>query len=368
MSLSVLREFSNRYGQNPDFVLGGGGNTSFKQDGVLYVKASGSRLSDITEDGFVAMDMEALRAIAAREYEGTDKAVEAAVLADMMAARLPGDTKRPSVEAVLHALFEEKYVLHLHPTLLNGITCSRQGEVTLRVLLKGLALWIPEIKPGYTLAHKAAGDLAKYKEEYGIACRIMFLQNHGVFLTGNTVEELDALAESLFKAFGLFMPALPDQTPIQDPGAEAVIAALSALSGGKPTVFSRSALVDAGLGMDHFELLPTFTPDHMVYCGHKALLTTPDRLEADYLAFSVREGFAPKIIGVKGVGAFAQNDTPQKAALVMSLLLDAIKIALYAEGSGGARFQSPFLVSFIRNWEVESYRAGAISDQSQEKR
>lgn len=361
MSLSDLRALSNRYGGNPDYVLGGGGNTSFKEKGILYVKASGQRLSDMTEEGFVAMEVEKLRAIAAREYAGTDKEVEAAVLADMMAARLPGEDKRPSVEAAVHALMEGAYVLHIHPNLLNGITCARQGEVTLKVMLQGLALWIPEIKPGYTLAHKAAADLAKFKEEHGAPCQIMFLQNHGVFFTADTVEEIDRLTAALFGAFGRFSPILPSAEPISQtsPLAET----LSALSDGKTVLFEASDLLTAGLEADYFEKLPTFTPDHMVYCGHKFLLTTPEGLAADYSAFAASEGFAPKVVGVKGVGAFAIGESDYKAGLILALLKDAIKIALYAEGSGGPRFQSSFLVNFIRNWEVETYRAGAISDK-----
>ena len=362
MSVSDLRALSNRYGQNPDYVLGGGGNTSYKENGILYVKASGQRLSHMTEDGFVAMEIDKLRDIAVREYEGTDKEVEAAVLADMMAARLPGEDKRPSVEAAVHALMEGAYVLHIHPNLLNGITCSKQGEVTLKVMLQGLALWLPEIKPGYTLAHKAAADLAKFKEEHGAPCQIMFLQNHGVFFTADTVEELDRLTAALFGAFGRFSPLLPSAQPT--PVAEAVLAPLrSALPSDRVVLFEASDLIAAALDADYFEKLPTFTPDHMVYCGHRFLLTTPETLTEDYVAFEKAEGFAPKILGIKGVGAFAIGESQSKAELILALLKDAIKIALYAEGSGGPRFQSSFLVNFIRNWEVEKYRAGAISEK-----
>ena len=56
MDLKELTAMSNRYGQNPDYVLAGGGNTSVKDDTTLYVKCSGTCLADITEDGFVAMD------------------------------------------------------------------------------------------------------------------------------------------------------------------------------------------------------------------------------------------------------------------------------------------------------------------------
>ena len=36
MSLSVIREMSNRYGADPEFILAGGGNTSVKDEQYLY--------------------------------------------------------------------------------------------------------------------------------------------------------------------------------------------------------------------------------------------------------------------------------------------------------------------------------------------
>ena len=53
MPLTDIIALSNFYGSDPDYVLAGGGNTSVKENGVLYVKASGTRLGDITAEGFV---------------------------------------------------------------------------------------------------------------------------------------------------------------------------------------------------------------------------------------------------------------------------------------------------------------------------
>ena len=54
--LSVLCEFSHKYGSNPDFVLAGGGNTSAKDDEYLYIKGSGSSLATIKPEQFVKMN------------------------------------------------------------------------------------------------------------------------------------------------------------------------------------------------------------------------------------------------------------------------------------------------------------------------
>lgn len=38
--LAALAAMSNKYGSNPDYVLAGGGNTSFKSEDRLWVKGS----------------------------------------------------------------------------------------------------------------------------------------------------------------------------------------------------------------------------------------------------------------------------------------------------------------------------------------
>ncbi|MCD6565071.1 MAG: class II aldolase/adducin family protein, partial [Bacteroidales bacterium] len=49
--ISELIEISRFYGRQKEFVIGGGGNTSYKDDKYLWVKASGISLADIDEDG-----------------------------------------------------------------------------------------------------------------------------------------------------------------------------------------------------------------------------------------------------------------------------------------------------------------------------
>jgi len=103
MDICALIEMSRKYGSDPDYVLAGGGNTSFKEEGIMAVKASGFELSVIDEDGFVMMDVEKLRALTQTAYPENDKAREDCALKAMMNARIAGQAeKRPSVECILH--------------------------------------------------------------------------------------------------------------------------------------------------------------------------------------------------------------------------------------------------------------------------
>ena len=119
MNLDHLIDISKRYGSDSAYVLLGGGNTSMKADGVLYVKASGHALGSIDAGGFVRMDLAKLDQIWHKQYSSDDQKREDEVLADMMACRLEGEVSRPSVEALLHALLPFTYVVHLHPALVD---------------------------------------------------------------------------------------------------------------------------------------------------------------------------------------------------------------------------------------------------------
>ena len=136
MILESLVNFSNFYGSNEELVLAGGGNTSAKDGDVMYIKGSGTRLSDITAEGFVRMSREKIAEIFTKTYPDNDKEREALSLADLMAAKLPGqEDKRPSVETTLHSLFAYTYVLHLHPTLVNGLSCALGGKEKAKELI-----------------------------------------------------------------------------------------------------------------------------------------------------------------------------------------------------------------------------------------
>ena len=63
MALAEIIKLSHKYGSNPDFVLAGGGNTSFKDKEFLYIKGSGTTLATIEKEGFVKMNRAKLSAM-----------------------------------------------------------------------------------------------------------------------------------------------------------------------------------------------------------------------------------------------------------------------------------------------------------------
>ena len=58
MSLQSIAALSRELGSNPDYVLSGGGNTSFKCDKYLYIKPSGVPYEELKPEDMVVIDLE----------------------------------------------------------------------------------------------------------------------------------------------------------------------------------------------------------------------------------------------------------------------------------------------------------------------
>ena len=411
--IAPLVALSRGYGEDPAWVLAGGGNTSFKTADTLFVKASGFALGNIEADGFCEVDRKKLDAIWEKRYPTDVAAREDAALADLMTARVPGETKRPSVETLLHGFFPQTYVVHTHPTLVNGLTCGRDGESAFRRLFSERGIWVPFVDPGFTLAKAVREIFDDFVARKGRAPSIMFMQNHGLLVAGDSPEEIDAASAEIMKRLRAEVEA--SGIPQPDERAAAVdtaslagfIAALRDLAGENAFILHRADGMTIGFATSATAFAPIsrpYSPDHIVYAGHEYLRVDgaagPGGIEpredtrredtrredtrredtrredtrrdsalreawADYRA---RNGAAPRIVLASGLGCFAvaaggaadpaaKRAAATAAGRILDLFIDSCKVATYAQAFGGPLFMSPQAVAFIRNWEVEKYRA-----------
>ena len=370
MSVEDLAVVSRRYGSDPDYVLAGGGNTSYKDGSSLYIKASGFPLGTIQPDGFVRMDREKLGKIWSAEYPDASAEREPKALADLMDARCPGEeAKRPSVETLVHESLDEAYVVHTHPALVNGLTCSMGGAERMTELFGEDALWVPFVEPGYILARTVRRMRSAHIASYGSVPRAIFLQNHGVFISADTIGEID---DSYAYVFNILTqatgkePELPEAFG-SDEGRPNIEDAISqALSTDVSIAFlANPALLAAIQTAESFEPYSSaYTPDHIVYAGHRPVfISAPDDGDvmtpvtkhiAEFQSEAKRD---PKIIAVSGVGIFGVGDSTKSAERAVTLFLDAVKIGVYAQSHGGHHFLPDEMIRFIMNWEVESYRS-----------
>lgn len=367
MSIEELVSVSRKYGQDPSFVLAGGGNTSFKTASHLYIKASGFTLATITPDGFACMERKALASIWTKQYPETEAEREAQVLADLMASRSEGgESRRPSVETLLHDLIPDTFVVHTHPALVNGITCSAGAEQAARSLFDDQIIWIPSTNPGYILSLRVKEALEEYRSRKGCEPLCIILQNHGIFVSAGSIAEIDARYEKIMNRISLAILRHPDMSGrVESYGdSDALCARLSAVaadSGTPASVLFRRDTETARFIASRESFSPlssSFTPDHIVYAGSEALfIEEPADLEIEWSRFVKRTGRKPRIAAVRGTGIFGLGSSQKAARLALDLFSDAMKVAVYTESFGGPRFMSQDQIDFINGWEVERYRS-----------
>jgi len=371
MSLAALTEISRYYGKDPEYVLAGGGNTSWKDGETLYVKASGTSLADAVPDSFVKMERKALAVIWEKQYPESSDGRESAVLTDLMSARKPGEeNKRPSVETLLHDILPFAFVVHLHPALVNGLTCSQRGEKAAEEIFGKDAIWIAPVNPGYELAKTVKAAIDDYKSRNGKSAAVIFLQNHGVFVGDNSAEGIKKIYGEIMDKIGERIKRHPDFSDEKilsinsdsqiEPQISDLMKTLAGLAGS--AVFMRSGEITK-LVKDRASFAPissAFTPDHIVYAGSEPLFieenTSADIRDA-WTQYVEKTGRKPKIVAVQELGGFGVGGSEKAAFLALELFRDAIKVVVYSQSFGGPLFMTKDKIDFINNWEVERYRA-----------
>lgn len=385
-----LIAISRKFGQDSRFVIAGGGNTSYKDENRLWVKASGHALATITEDGFAVLDRALLNEMGEKAYNEDTAIREEQVKNDLSVACITKD-RRPSVETSLHNCMGFAFVVHLHPTLVNGLMCSVNAEAACKEIFPD-ALYIEYTDPGYTLFKKVYDRIKAYKAEKGKEPQVIFLQNHGIFVGGDTTAEIEGIYSEVLGKLEAKVAALPEgDTAVSETVTDVVPAIRQMLSrsgrGFKTLKVTKNALVDFFIdgcsvtstgsvtdcpGKSGFDkIAKPFTPDIIVYCKSSYIFIEAEsdeeilkQAEEEIEAFVSEKGYTPKVLLIKGIGLIAVGDSSRNAQIITDVFTDAMKVAFYAQSFGGEHPMERAWIDFIDNWEVENYRRKVASSAS----
>lgn len=343
--LDVIVALSHEFG-TPDYVKGGGGNTSAKTADTLWVKPSGTTLAGIAAGDFVTMDRARLDRLFAVQPPA-EAAAREALVKDMMAAAVTGPGGRPSVEAPLHNVFDATFVVHTHPALVNGLTCAAEGAAACARLFPD-ALWVRYVDPGYTLCIEVRRAMEAYRARHGRQPTVVVLQNHGVFIAGNTAAEIrrqyQAIMTALADAYRQAGVATELRT-VAAPAEPGIGERLRACFGGQ------AAFHECG---DRFAWARgPLSPDHLVYA--RAFAFDAPLVPAQAAQYQATHGFPPNVV-VTPQHVYGIGKTAKQAALALTLARDGALVQQLTTAFGGVAFMSEAARRFIENWEVESYR------------
>ena len=305
----AFRRLSAALGRDPLRVQGPGGNTSLKEDGVMWIKASGTELAEAEDtDIFVAVNRDAAKAEAHGAGDGTCKAT----VID------PEVTLRPSIETTFHAVFDQRVVAHTHSiaTLVHAV--SPQGRDLLADKLSGLP-WVsvPYAKPGLPLTQRIMAQAEA-------STRIVVLENHGLICVGDTVEEVADLIETVEARLAM---------PAQDAGVAPEADAPAGFTWAEESWIAQDSLATERATFG------SYYPDHVVFLG-------PALGEADH------DGAPPAIL-IRGQGVALRNDATPSQRAMLRCLADLLS---RVPGDWPLEVIGPEAEAELLDWDAEKYR------------
>ena len=187
---------ARRFGRDPEFSRGGGGNAS-REGRRRPVHQAQRRGPGGPDRGWPGAARHRAAAGAAPRGAPSTAAPPASEPGDRrrgQAARLAeAGGRRPSVELLFHALLPERYVLHTHPIVINAVTCNRDGAALARAALRrpGAVGARTRTRPAARPGHRGAAPRPRASAPAGRPPRITLLQNHGIIVAADRAAEID---------------------------------------------------------------------------------------------------------------------------------------------------------------------------------
>jgi rhamnose utilization protein RhaD (predicted bifunctional aldolase and dehydrogenase) len=204
IDLAPLRRLSAKLGQNLDLVQAGGGNTSLKDDGTLWVKASGKWLARATEEEmFLPVPLTDILGSMDGDSEYTEEFITSS-----------GMKLRPSVETSMHAVLPQRVVLHVHSVRTIAWAVRTDVPGALHDRLNGLCWeWIPYVHPGVVLGREIRNRLSSQPD-------VLILGNHGLIVAADDFDSAETLLDEVERRLDLpVRPAPPaDLEGLSHPG------------------------------------------------------------------------------------------------------------------------------------------------------
>jgi rhamnose utilization protein RhaD (predicted bifunctional aldolase and dehydrogenase) len=167
-------------GSDIELIQGSGGNFSVKTEDQILIKSSGTSLAETTESsGYTICQLSKVRQCIQERTETLDDTII-------------GGTGKPSMELFFHVL-PYKWVVHTHPTFILTQLCTPNWKSITSALPH---MHIPYLTPGIELGLYI---LQLYDNE-----RVLFLQNHGVIVCGNTISEVLECMDEIYYKYNVY--------------------------------------------------------------------------------------------------------------------------------------------------------------------
>ena len=327
---SSLIKFCHKIGKNSLLVQGPGGNVSYKNLDVLWIKASGSWIAHAQHSNFVPIDLNStLKKVTQKQY-------------DFIPSPLKGYGGIPSIETLMHAVLPQKYVLHLHAVSpLAQLIKSDFNQIITDFKNDHLKFSVIKyVHPGPKLAKEIHSVLLKSPNT-----DIFFLRNHGIVLGAESLPQLEKMLhvinhffniqpQKTFQNYSGIAHVPEDLTkvyfPIEDPTCQQLAM--------NPFLFAQ---------LKHKWAL---YPDHVVFLGGSAYCY---RSWEDFSISANALQNSPNLIFVENVGVFYKRGFSEAMHAQLKCYADVL---IRQEDFSRVQTLSLQNIAELINWDREKHR------------
>ncbi|MFM9095468.1 MAG: SDR family oxidoreductase [Actinomycetes bacterium] len=176
-ALEELVKRSQFIGADQSLVVFGGGNTSAKGEitdhlgrkrTVLWVKGSGADMTNAVAVDYPALYLEELLSLKTFEKLSDEE------MTDLVGkALVDPNSRRPSIETLLHAFLPSKHIDHVHADAICALTNHPAGKKAVKDALGEDFAYVDWIRPGF--------ELSKYSSQFSEKAGIV-LAHHGLIV------------------------------------------------------------------------------------------------------------------------------------------------------------------------------------------
>jgi len=326
-----LKELSLYLGSNIDWVQGAGGNTSFKDNQNLLVKASGFWLSDAQNKNiFSKLNLKKLLELIDNEIE------------DLNSAQIINEGEqnfRPSIETTMHALMPHKFVAHVHSTNVISYAVMENSRNILDEKLSNVNwLFVPYSRPGLPLTKTLIKLNASNFD-------VLILENHGIVIGGKSKDEVIRLLLSVEKK--LYrpirkVPLLQDQKKL--------ISLIKKTKYKLPKYTFCHSLANDNYSLEVLNKNPLY-PDHIIFLGPGPI---PIMHEDDFnIKLLASTGLTHKLIIIKNIGVIILEDLSTNAEEMLHCLTSVV---FKIEVNAPLKHLSQKDEIELLGWDAETYR------------
>ncbi len=331
-----LVDLSARLGADPLLVQGAGGNTSVKEAGTLWIKASGLWLKN-ARNGNMLVPVRLDPLLSA--LEAGDPACEKAADFVDQVRNLSG--LRPSIETTVHALMPQKVVVHVHCVETIAVAVQVNAKAILSSRLSAFQHeFVPYARPGLPLAHAISAVMRE-------GVNVLVLGNHGLVIAAETVAEAETLLTSVVRSLqaGYRSAGRPDLDALQRLAHNS-----SYCLPDNPALHAVATdLVSCKLAAGG-----SLYPDHVVFLGKGAHIVAPGQTALqveERLRASLSQPVPLLLFPGKGV---LVSRTISEGALAMAACL--ADVTARVPETAKIRYLSEDENTELSNWDAEKYR------------